>query len=53
MASCHGRLATPEAIMLPLLNPRPRVVIDDFMLEAEALVGHAANNRRISGTWPT
>ncbi|WP_198115785.1 hypothetical protein [Massilia rhizosphaerae] len=35
----------PEAIVLPLLNPRPRVVIDDFMLEAEALVGHAANNR--------
>lgn len=35
----------PEAIMLPLLDPRPRVVIDDFMPEAEALVGHAANNR--------
>jgi hypothetical protein len=47
----------PEAIMLPLLNPRPRVnvvpifdgrrrvVVADFMLEAEALVGHAANNR--------
>jgi hypothetical protein len=46
-----------EAIMLPPLNPRPRVnvvpifdgrrrvVVDDFMLEAEALVGHAANNR--------
>jgi hypothetical protein len=42
--------------MLPLLNPQPRisvvpifdghqcVIIDDFMLEPEALVGYAANN---------
>jgi hypothetical protein len=42
--------------MLPLLNPRPRVtlvpifdghqcvIVDDFMLEPEELVGYAANN---------
>lgn len=45
------------AAALPLLNPRPRVsvvpifgdhqciVIEDFMLEPEELVGHAARNR--------
>jgi hypothetical protein len=51
-------MSQPQAAAaLPLLNPAPRVsvvplfdghqcvIVDDFMLEPEALVGYAANNR--------